>query len=203
MKNWPNNLGLNNAVGTTVCREFGSDGVFYGVITAFRSGKGNGEDLYQVEYNDGDVEDMDGEEYNYAYALYLREEGWNVEEAEADTTASASNRKQKKKARITKAPTPCSKPMKKKTKATAAEIKIAKLQEVVDLTAKSTIAGKHIYQMDAVGKDAVVSLLGKTAKKNENKIVKDAVVAVAYAGACKKAFVEHLKNCQRTEKQVR
>ncbi len=36
-----------NAVGTTVCREFGSDGVFYGVITAFRSGKGNGEDLYQ------------------------------------------------------------------------------------------------------------------------------------------------------------
>ncbi len=44
---------------------------------------------------------------------------------------------------------------------------------------------------------AVVSLLGKTAKKNENKIVKDAVVAVAYVDACKKAFVEHLKICQR------
>ena len=29
-----------NAVGTTVCREFGTDGVFYGVITAFRSSKG-------------------------------------------------------------------------------------------------------------------------------------------------------------------
>jgi hypothetical protein len=27
--------------------------------------------------------------------------------------------------------------------------------------------------------------------------VKDIVVAVAYADACKKAFVEHLKNCQR------
>jgi hypothetical protein len=42
-----------------------------------------------------------------------------------------------------------------------------------------------------------VSLLGKTAKKNENKIVKDAVVAVAYANACKKAFIEHLQHCQR------
>jgi hypothetical protein len=86
-----------NAVGTTVCREFGSDGVFYGVITAFRSGKGNGEFLHQVEYTDGDVEDMDAEEYIYAHALYLKEEGWNVEEAEADATASASNTKKKRK----------------------------------------------------------------------------------------------------------
>ncbi len=158
-----------NAVGTTVCREFGSDGVFYGVITAFRSGKSDGEDLYQVKYNDGDVEDMDAEEYNYAYALYLREEGWNVEEAEADAAASAANTKKKKKARKTNAPTLSSKPIKKKTKATAAELKIAKLQEVVDLTAKSTIAGKHISQMDAVGKDAVVSLLGKTANEKKRK----------------------------------
>ncbi len=49
---------------------------------------------------------------------------------------------------------------------------------MADLTAKSTIAGKHINQMDADGKSAVVSLFCKTAKKNENKIVKDAVVAV-------------------------
>jgi hypothetical protein len=54
-----------NAIGTTVCREFGSDGVFYGVISAFGSSKGT-QGLYQVEYNDGDVEDMDLEEYNYA-----------------------------------------------------------------------------------------------------------------------------------------
>jgi hypothetical protein len=44
-----------NAIGTTVCREFGSDGVFYGVISAFRSSKGT-QGLYQVEYNDGDVD---------------------------------------------------------------------------------------------------------------------------------------------------
>ncbi len=60
-----------------------------------------------------------------------------------------------------------------------------------------TIAGKHISIMDADGKSAVVSLLTKTAKKNENRVVKDAVVAVAYAEACKKAFVEHLQSCQR------
>ncbi len=65
-------------------------------------------------------------------------------------------------------------------------MKIAKLQEVVDLTAKTTIAGKHISAMDAEGKTAVVSMLSKTAKKNENKIVKDAVVAVAYGDACRK-----------------
>ena len=72
-------------------------------------------------------------------------------------------------------------------------MKIAKLQEVVDLTAKTTIAGKHISAMDAEGKTAVVSMLSKTAKKNENKIVKDAVVAVAYGDACRKAFIEHLQ----------
>ncbi len=158
-----------NAVGTTVCRELGSDGVFYGVITAFRSGKGNGEDLYQVEYNDGDVEDMDGEEYNYAYALYLKEEGWNVEEYEADATALTSNKKKKTKPTIKKGKKVSAKSTQKQSKATAAEIKIAKLHEVVDLTAKTTIAGKYISQMDADGKNAVVSLLGKTAKKTEIK----------------------------------
>jgi hypothetical protein len=52
-----------SAIGTTVCREFGTYVVFYGVITAFRKLKGGGEELYEVAYIDGDVEDiMDGEE---------------------------------------------------------------------------------------------------------------------------------------------
>jgi hypothetical protein len=67
------------AIGTTVCREFGTDGVFYGVITAVHVQKGE-EVLYQVEYSDGDVEDMDLQEYSYAYALWLKEERWNGEE---------------------------------------------------------------------------------------------------------------------------
>ena len=38
--------------------------------------------LYSVEYTDGVVEEMDHEEYNFVYALWLREEGWDVEEGE-------------------------------------------------------------------------------------------------------------------------
>jgi hypothetical protein len=87
-----------NAIGTTVCREFGVDGVFYGVISAFHTGKGQ-DDLYTVKYNDGDVEDLDLEEYNYAYALWLKEEGWQVDECHTNavnTTGKSSPRKQKK-----------------------------------------------------------------------------------------------------------
>ncbi len=51
-------------------------------------------------------------------------------------------------------------PHKRKVKPPPPNKKIAKkLQEVVDLTAKGTIAGKHISQMNADGKSAVVSLL--------------------------------------------
>ena len=80
------------AIGTTVCREFGTDGVFYGVITAVHEQKGE-EVLYQVEYSDGDVEDMDLQEYNYAYALWLKEEGWNGEEYEPNDEGEATTTK--------------------------------------------------------------------------------------------------------------
>jgi hypothetical protein len=90
------------AIGTTVCREFGTDGVFYGVITAVHVQKGE-EVLYQVEYSDGDIEDMDLQEYNYAYALWLKEEGWNGdeyapnEEGEATTSKRMAKNKNKTK----------------------------------------------------------------------------------------------------------
>ncbi len=62
------------AIGATLCRVFEEHGTFYGVITAFcKEGK---QDLYTVEYPDGDAEDLDQKEYNYAYALWLKEEGW-------------------------------------------------------------------------------------------------------------------------------
>ncbi len=156
-----------NAVGTTVCREFGTDGVFYGVITAYRRSKGIAQDLYQVEYTDGDVEDMDGKEYSYAYALWLKEEGWNGEEYEPDAAAVNPKRKQNTKPNNNKSSTVTATSTKKKRKATTAQQKMAKLQEVVDLTAKGTIAGKHISLMDADRKSAVVSLLTKTAKKTK------------------------------------
>jgi hypothetical protein len=58
------------AVGESVCREFGGDGIFYGTINAFRR-EGDTE-LYTVRYTDGDQEDFDLEEYNFAYALRLQ-----------------------------------------------------------------------------------------------------------------------------------
>jgi hypothetical protein len=39
------------AIGETVCREFGFDGIFYGTINAFR--REDDADLYTVRYTDG------------------------------------------------------------------------------------------------------------------------------------------------------
>jgi hypothetical protein len=66
------------AIGEAVCREFGKEGIFYGTINAYR--REGITDLYTVRYTDGDQEDLDLEEYNFAYALWLTEEGWNAEE---------------------------------------------------------------------------------------------------------------------------
>jgi hypothetical protein len=71
------------AVGEAVCRDFGADGIFYGTINAYRR-ESTGE-LYTVRYSDGDQEDLDTEEYNFAYALWLSEEGWNAEEADVNS----------------------------------------------------------------------------------------------------------------------
>jgi hypothetical protein len=68
------------AIGDTICREFGFDGIFYGIINAFR--REDEIELYTVRYTDGDQEDLDLEEYNFAYALWLQKEGWDVNEDE-------------------------------------------------------------------------------------------------------------------------
>ncbi len=71
-----------HAIGEAVCRDFGPDGIFYGTVNAFRR-ESTGE-LYTVRYTDGDQEDLDTEEYNFAYALWLTEEGWNADEGDVD-----------------------------------------------------------------------------------------------------------------------
>ena len=63
-----------------MARDFGELGTFTGRVFKFVRGKGKVKDLYTAEYGDGDVEDMDTEEYSYAYALHLRREGWDLEE---------------------------------------------------------------------------------------------------------------------------
>jgi hypothetical protein len=68
-----------NAIGEFVCRDFGPDGIFQGRITACHlDAQKHG--LYTVQYTDNDVEDLDDEEYNYAYSLWLQEEGWEAED---------------------------------------------------------------------------------------------------------------------------
>ena len=70
----PNGL---EAIGALVCRDFGKDGFFVGTVVGFDFDV-HGDSLYCVEYNDGDKEDLDQEEFNYAYALHLRREGWDT-----------------------------------------------------------------------------------------------------------------------------
>ena len=71
------------AIGDLVARDFGEDGVFVGtVISCYRDDSGNA--LYKPKYSDGDMEDLDQEEYNFAYAFKLQEDEWEPEDAEAE-----------------------------------------------------------------------------------------------------------------------
>ena len=70
------------AIGSVVCREFGEDGFFVGTVVGFDfDTKGNS--LYSVEYTDEDKEDLDQEEFNFAYAPHLEREGWELSEGES------------------------------------------------------------------------------------------------------------------------
>ncbi len=63
-----------------------------------------------------------------------------------------------------------------------------RIEEVIDLTASSTIAGKHLQSMSEKEKSTVIA----TAEKN-HKNVKAAVLEVQYAALCHNAFVAHLQ----------
>ena len=57
------------AMGEAVCHDFGYGNRCKGC-----------EYLYAVHCTDRDEEDMDVEEYNFAYVLWLEEEGWNAKD---------------------------------------------------------------------------------------------------------------------------
>ncbi len=63
----------NHALGAAVIRHFPDEGNFTGTIVAFRNMGSTS--IYTVQYADGDVEDLEGNEYNDAYELWLRETG--------------------------------------------------------------------------------------------------------------------------------
>ncbi len=122
--------------------------------------------LYTVQYTDT-------EEYNYAYEMWLRESGWEPEDLEVPTAAAPT---------VLKKPTKLSK---------AARDRI---EEVIDLTAASTIAGKHNESMTEIARCAVIERAEKNHRKLENNNVKSAVLEVQYATLCQEAFVKHLKD---------
>jgi hypothetical protein len=153
-----------------VVRDFGEEGVFTATVTAFR--KEGLDDVYAIEYEDGDVEELGEEEYKCSYELWLRQSGLLPEDVNITTDTKPPTHKKK---------TPLSKAARER------------LAEVIDLTAASTIAGKHLKTMSASLKGAVLETAGKTHKKLENKNVKAAVLEVQYAALCQAAFVAHLQ----------
>ena len=68
------------AVEALVKKEFADGQAYSGTITKFVKATKEEPGLYHVLYEDGDEEDWDREEYNYGYALHLRDESRNVEE---------------------------------------------------------------------------------------------------------------------------
>jgi hypothetical protein len=142
------------AIGQSVCREFVPHGFFTGTITAYR--KEMETRLYTVEYTDGDVEDLDDEEYNHAYEVWLRQSGWEPEDQVIQLDAKSQGFKTKT----------------TKIRGTARK----RIEEVIDLTASSTIAGKHLQSMTDIEKSTVIETAEKNHKKLENKNVKAAVL---------------------------
>ncbi len=74
-------------------RDFGLDGVFPGTVTVFR--KDGVEDIYVVEYKDGDVEEFGAEEYKLAYELWLRQSGWVPEDVTVNVDIKPATQKKK------------------------------------------------------------------------------------------------------------
>ena len=61
----------NDCIGNCIARNFGDEGVWQGEVKAAEQKGKRNQWLYRVEYTDGDVEDMDQEELNYAMELWV------------------------------------------------------------------------------------------------------------------------------------
>ena len=167
------------AIGQTVLRDFGVDGIFSGTVSAFR--KDGVHEIYAIQYEDGDVEEIGHAEYTVGYEQWLRKTGWAPDDVSLTTDTKTPLRKRK---------TPRSKKARER------------LAEVIDLTAASSIAGKHLQSMSASSKMAVIETAEKAHKKLENQNVKAAVLEVQYAALCEAAFVEYLKGHVKPAKQM-
>ncbi len=157
------------AIGQSVSRDFGAEGLFTGRVRAYR--KDGETDLYELEYEDGDREEVETEEYKLGRALWIQE--WGCEPEKIAGLCVSKPGTHQKATKLSK----------------AARVRI---EEVIDLTAASTIAGKHLKNMSDSLKESIIDTAVKNHKKMENKNVKSAVLEVQYAALCHAAFVEHL-----------
>jgi hypothetical protein len=88
------------------------------------------------------VEDLNTEEYNHAYEMWLRQTGWEPEDQVIKLDAASQGFKTKS----------------AKLRGTARK----RIEEVIDLTAATTIAGKHLQSMTKNEKSTVI----ETSEKN-------------------------------------
>ena len=61
----------NDCIGNCIARNFGDEGVWQGEVKAAEQKGKRNQWLYRVEYTDGDVEDRDQGELNYAMELWV------------------------------------------------------------------------------------------------------------------------------------
>ncbi len=130
------------SIGQSVTRNFGEEGLFTGTITAYRRDGDN--DIYELEYEDGDREELASEEYQSGRALWMKHSGCEPQKSAA----------------------PCDSKPGTKTKPTKlSKAARDRIGAVIDLTAASTIAGKHLKNMSDSLKESVID----TAVKNHKK----------------------------------
>jgi hypothetical protein len=196
------------AVGVGIARDFGKDvGVFKGVVTNVREHRKR--NIYHVQYEDGDSEDFDLEEFEFAYEVrqaldegtFIREDTvveteenisndgtedeWHASENVGDSdNDTAANGKRTKRQR---------------TKQPRAK-KVAKLMNKKTYTMDSVLLefgeddafGQEYRKLDDEAKKKAVEKLNVGATKGIKGVVKENVLTTKYSSLCQDKLKEHL-----------
>jgi hypothetical protein len=87
---------IHKDVGMKIARDFGNKGVFLGEVVAVEYDSEDvdkNEDIFVVEYTDGDHEDMNKDEVVYANELYVQESGLMTTRLRGRFTRNRAKRK--------------------------------------------------------------------------------------------------------------
>lgn len=209
------------AVGVGIARDFGKDvGVFKGVVTKVREHRKR--NIYHVQYEDGDSEDFDLEEFQFAYEVrqaldegtFIREDTvveteenisndgtedeWHASENVGDSdNDTAANGKRTKRQKVTNDGTTPAK--RQRTKQPRAK-KVAKLMNKKTYTMDSVLLefgeddafGQEYRKLDDEAKKKAVEKLNVGATKGIKGVVKENVLTTKYSSLCQDKLKEHL-----------